>query len=142
MDPAENPEIVPMMQTDENGDPIGVTTNSFVVQFVITDAQEVNGDVDEYVLTATGWEEGMKRREGGREGGKERKGEREREGEREGGERDLIFHFCHRYLIYVWRQPSTNQTIANYYESNLATSNFPQYASVRQKTQGSTSVSL
>ena len=35
-----------MMQTDDNGDPVGVTSSSFVVQFTIVPEQELNGLVD------------------------------------------------------------------------------------------------
>ena len=49
MDYEDRREIVPVMQTDENGDPIGVTSTSFVVQFELLPEQELNGEIDEYV---------------------------------------------------------------------------------------------
>ena len=44
-----NPVIVPKMMMDENGDPFGVTPTSFVIQFELLPAQELNGEIDEYV---------------------------------------------------------------------------------------------
>ena len=44
------PEIMPMMQTDDNGDPVDVTSTSFVVEFELVPEQEANGLIDEYVL--------------------------------------------------------------------------------------------
>ena len=49
MDFEDREEIIPMMQTDENGAPVGVTSRSFVVQFELLPEQEVNGEIDEYV---------------------------------------------------------------------------------------------
>lgn len=40
------PEIQPVAQTDENGEPSGVTSTSFAIAFKIVPEQEVNGMVD------------------------------------------------------------------------------------------------
>ena len=40
--------------------------------------------------------------------------------------------FSFSYRIYVQRQPSQNSTIATYYESVRATSNYPQYAALER----------
>ena len=45
----QQPEIEPVIPIDENGNPTGVTSNSFVVQFNIVPEQEVNGPVDKLV---------------------------------------------------------------------------------------------
>ena len=41
-----NPQIMPVVQMDDSGNPVGVTSNSFVVQFAIVPEQELNGRID------------------------------------------------------------------------------------------------
>ena len=49
LDYEENPSIVPRMRMDDNEQPVGVTTTSFVVEFELLPEQEMNGPIDEYV---------------------------------------------------------------------------------------------
>ena len=42
---------MPVKQIDENGEPVGVTSSSFVVEFELLPEQEENGLVDKYVHT-------------------------------------------------------------------------------------------
>ena len=52
-----------------------------------------------------------------------------------------VNHSLYRYWIFVKRQPSSNKTIATYYESNKATSNYPQYAALEMEVDRSVSTS-
>ena len=82
VDYEENPDIMPVMQTDDRGQPVGVTPTSFVVEFELLPEQEVNGLVDEYVHKIVFWiKEGIKEREKERRKGE---GEGERVGRKEG----------------------------------------------------------
>jgi hypothetical protein len=38
---------------DDSGQPVGVTTTSFVVEFELVPEQETNGPVDEYVHSSS-----------------------------------------------------------------------------------------
>ena len=42
---------MPVKKMDDNGEPVGVTSTSFVVEFQLLPEQELNGLVDEYVHT-------------------------------------------------------------------------------------------
>ena len=44
-----NLDIVPKMRMDDNGQSVGVTPTSFVVEFELVPQQEINGPIDEYV---------------------------------------------------------------------------------------------